>query len=591
MKRSQISDNYKWDLSSYCKNDSEFVSRVDLLKNYQEKISSFEGRLSNDDCLFDALDLDSKLMLEIEPLLNYAARKRDENLANSENSELVALIIKVNTDLSVAGAYMLPEICAFSKEKLTSLINNPRFRRFRLTFKSALRNKPHVLDKERSALITGMGDFLGGFSESYDNFADADLKFNDIIDSKGKKHKFTAAKYSLFMRSKDRQLRKSAFTEQNSAYGRNINFLTSLYLSDVKSECYFAKIHNYPSALSCSIHQEEASEKVYFKLIDQVHKHLPILYKFYAKKAKILGYDKFYIYDQMAPIGKNLTKKYSFEASLDLIKQALAPLGEEYVKLLDKAKEERWMDVYPNDGKASGAYSSGAFGHHPLVLLNHTDDLNSVSTMAHELGHAIHSYLSNQHQIFEESEYVIFVAEVASTVNEMLLKMMLLNNSNSLSEKRAIIDEIFSDVKSTIFRQTMFAEFEAWVHEEIEKGRTLSKDKLCDKYLELNKLYFGHKVKLDDAVKYEWARIPHFYRHFYVYKYATGLISAINIVSRILNGENGAVEKYIDFLSSGCTSDPITLLKNAGVDLESDETFEKVFSFLNELLKNFNYIY
>ena len=588
MKRSQVAEKYKWDLSAYAKSEKEFLERTNALKKYVDKFKKYEGTLSNDKKLLEVLNLSSEYAKEVSLLANYAQRKLDEDISNSRASENLNLLLKIDTDISIASAFITPEVSAFDDEKLKKLQNDKRFRAHKLFFKDILREKPHILPKSEEKLISGMGEFLGGFSNNHDNFSDADLKLNDIKDSKGKAHSFHHSQYGLYMRSADRELRKNAFNEENGAYGRYINFLAGNYLSDVKADCYFAKIRHYNSALERAIHGEEASIKVYNTLIECIHQNLPLIYEYYDKKRKILGLDKFFIYDQMAPISKAQSKKYSFDQAIELIKKAVAPLGEKYVSLIQKAKDEKWIDVMPSEGKAGGAYSSSAYGANPIVLTNFTGNFDSVSTLAHELGHAMHSYFSESTQIFEESDYVIFVAEVASTVNEMLLRMMILNECKSKTEKREILDEIFSDVKSTIFRQTMFAEFEEWVHSEYENNQPLSKDRLCQKYLELNKLYFGKKVALTKETQFEWARIPHFFRSFYVYKYATGLISALNIVSRILSGEKGAVEKYLNFLCAGCTKDPISLLRDAGCDLEKKETFDEVFNFLNKLLEEFN---
>lgn len=587
MKRNLVPAKYKWDLSAYAKDEDDFLKRTKALQKYAELFKSFEGKLADDKMLLKLLNLTSEYSKEVSLLGNYAQRKLDENLADSKASENVNLLSKICSDNSVASSFITPEISQFSNDKLQSLMQNRKFKAHRLYFRDILRDRPHILPKNEEKLLSGMGEFLGGFSENHDNFSDADLKFKDVLDGSGKAHKFTQDKYSLYMHSKDRVLRANVFAEQNGAYGRFINFLSSNYLSDVKADCYFSKIHNYSSALEAAVLSEEASIDVYNNLIACVHKNLPTLYAYFDAKRSLLGYKDFYIYDQFASVSKVKEQKYSYDDAIKLIKKAVAPLGKEYVALIDKAKKAKWIDLMPNDGKAGGAYSASAYGANPVVLTNFTGDYNSVSTLAHELGHAMHSYFSETHQIFEESGYVIFVAEVASTVNEMLLRLMMLKNASTQNEKRSIIDGIFTDVKSTIFRQTMFAEFEEWVHAEYEKGNPLSKDKLCEKYYDLNKLYFGKRVKLTKETQYEWARIPHFYRSFYVYKYATGLISALNIVSRILNGEEGAAQKYLNFLKSGCTSDPITLLKNAGCDLEKQSTFDEVFDFLRTLLVDF----
>ena len=585
MKRSAIAEKYKWDLTAYAKDDEDFLSRTKALAKYQNIFKSFEGKLSDDEKLLELLNLSSEYEKQLSLLYCYAMRKRDEDLTNSKAIENLGVIEKIANQNAIAAAFITPEVSKFSNQKLNFLMKNAKFSHFRLFFKDIIKEKPHILPKSEEKLLSGMGEFLGGFSDNHDAFSDADLKLSNVKDSHNKTHKFTQALYSKFMHSADRELRKNAFAEQNAAYGRYINLLASNYINEVKANCYFAKIRHYSSALESAIESEDAKIEVYKTLIESVHANLKLMYNYYAKKQKILGYDKFYIYDQFAPLKKMATKTYTFEQAIELIKRAVAPLGEEYVSLIDRAVKEKWIDVMPNDGKAGGAYSSGAYGAHPVVLTNFTGDLQSVTTLAHELGHAIHSYYSNSNNIFEESDYVIFVAEVASTVNEMLVRLMLLKECKNHSQVSEIIDELFSDVKSTIFRQTMFAEFEQWVHEQYEQNQPLSKSKLCQKYLELNKLYFGKGVVLTKETQFEWARIPHFYRAFYVYKYATGLISALNIVSRILKGEEGAKEKYINFLKSGCKKGPVELLQDAGVDLEKQITFDEVFKFLEDLLK------
>lgn len=585
MKRSAVPQKYKWDLSEFAKDNEDFKNRTTNLLKYIEIFKSFEGKLSDEKNLLKVLEYSSEYAKEMILLFNYAQRKLDENLNDSKSMENLNYISQIENQISVASSFITPEVSKFSNAKLNSLMKNPKFLHFRLFFKDIIKEKPHILPKNEEKLLSGMGDFLDGFSSNHDAFSDADLKFNDVKDGKGRSHKYNQALYSKFMHSPDRELRKNTFAEENGAYGRYLNFLANNYISEVKANCYFAKIRNYQNALSHAIESEDAKIGVYNTLIQSVHKNLKLLYKYFEKKKKLLGYDKFYIYDQYAPIRKIVKKNYTFEQAISIIKKAVQPLGEEYVSLIDKAVEEKWIDVLPSEGKANGAYSAGAYGAHPVVLTNFTGDFQSVTTLAHELGHALHTYYSNLNNIFEESDYVIFVAEVASTVNEMLLRLMLLNEQDSASQKSHIIDELFTDVKGTIFRQTMFAEFEEWAHEEYEKSHPLSKDKLCEKYLQLNKLYFGKGVVLTKETQFEWARIPHFYSAFYVYKYATGLISALNIVSRILKGEEGAKQKYLNFLKSGCKKGPVELLQDAGVDLEKQQTFDEVFAFLEDLLK------
>ena len=582
--RKDIPEESKWDLSKFYRDEKECYAHLKKFENYKTLIAKYEGKLSNDDTLLELLKLEDKISEECGRLGVYVFVRQSEDVRNSQINELAEEFDRVMNDYSMASAYIDVEIADFSDEKLKGLIKNPRFADYKRTFESYLKAKKHILSKKEEKLISGMS-FLGGFSDNFDKFDDGDLKFNKVKDSKGRRHELTHSAYRELAESRDATLRKNTYIEFNGAYGRYINFLSNNYINKVKQSCYFAKIRGYKSSLSASIFNEEASEEVYNRLIKKVHSNIDIFYDYMEIKRKMLGLDKISIVDSFAPIAKNVSKKYTYDEAIELIKKAVAPLGDEYVKLIQRAKDERWIDVYPNAGKDSGAYSIHAYGITPLVLTNFTGTLDSVFTLAHELGHALHSYFSMTKQKIQTSEYVIFVAEVASTTNEMLLLRYLMQRAKSTSEKIYYLDKLFSDVKSTIFRQTMFSEFEQITHAMYERGEPLSKDKLSKEYYKLNQFYFGDKVELVDEVKYEWARIPHFFRSFYVYKYATGLISALNFSEKIFNGDLAARDKYLGFLSAGCSDTPIKILQKAGCDLEKDEIFDDVFAYLRKQIK------
>jgi len=582
--RNEIDNQYKWDLSRYCSSDEEFYGRLEKLKPYINSIKQFEGTLEEDDKLFDCWELDDKFDEECYKIMLYALCKEDEDQRDAKANAMIQKSEKLTTEYNEASSYISPEIAKFSKEKLLGLQENAKFKKFLPYIKEYIRQKEHVLSKEEENLISGMGEFLGSNDELYRKFIDADVKFEDAVDSKGKKYPLSYSTFSEYLRSEDRELRKTAFINKHKRYGENINFLTSNYVASVKQRCFFARKRGYKSALYASIYNEEASEKVYRKLIEKVRENVDIVYRYFNIKAKLIGDDKLHIYDKFAPIGEEDKEKISYKKAINIIKDAVKPLGEKYVNLVQKSYDEKWADVYPNEGKRSGAYSTCVYGGNPLVLLNFDEKKSYVSTIAHELGHAIHSYFSNKKQPFQTAEYVIFVAEVASTVNEMLLWRYNIKNYSDRKVKLKLFDDLFEMVNSTIFRQTMFSEFEENVHAWAEQGEALTKDKLCSKYFELNKYYYGENVILDKTLQYEWARIPHFYRAFYVYKYATGLICALNLSKKIAEGDNVAIDKYYDFLSSGSSADPITLLRWAGVDLEKDETFDEVFSWLRDML-------
>lgn len=581
--RKQIEEKYKWDLSKFFKDEEEFNLRLKNFEKNKDQIVKFEGKLGDDTTLLKCLKFCDKVGIEKGQLGVYGFLRLSEDVRNSKINEMNERLEKVFTEYSVASSFVEVEISEFSDEKLKGLIENKKFKDYKRSFEQILKNKKHVLSKKEEKLLSGMS-FLGGFSDNFDKFNDGDLKFNKAVDSKGKEYDLNHSTYRQLAESKDEALRKSVFKEFNGAYGKYINLLSSNYISDVKADCYFAKIRGFKSALSASIFYEEASEEVYSLLIKKVHENLDLFYDYMQIKRKMLGLKKICISDSFAPITKMKTKKYTYDDAIELIKNAVAPLGDEYVSLVQRAKDERWIDVYPNAGKDSGAYSHHAYGVTPVVLMNFSGTLDSVFTLAHELGHAIHSYYSSTRQKYQTEDYVIFVAEVASTTNEMLLLRYLLKDAKTDEEKMYYYDKLLTDVKSTIYRQTMFSEFEEKVHSMYENHEALSKDKLCDLYYDLNKLYFGKKVALLDEVKYEWARIPHFFRSFYVYKYSTGLITALNFSEKIFNKDQNAIKNYISFLSAGSSAGPIKILQDAGCNLEEEKVFDDVFAYLKSVV-------
>ncbi len=585
--RNQIDNKFKWDLSGYCKNDEEFYARLENLKPYIENIKVFEGKLDIDDELYKCWSLNDEFEQECSKLMVYVYCKQDEDQREEKANAMSQTLDKVATMYNVAASYISPEISKFSKEKLLALQEVPKFKKYIPYLKDYIRHKDHVLSKEIENFLCGMGEFLGGNSSIFRKFVDADLKFEDAEDSNGKKYPLTTELAGQYYESGDGKLRETTFKNLYTRFRENVNFLTQNYANSIKETCFFAKKRGYSSALNESIYNEEASESVYYKLIEKVRENVDIIHKYFEIKAKLLGLEKdFHIYDKFAPIGEEDKTKISYTEAIEMVKTAVAPLGEEYVSLVQKAYDDKWIDVYQNDGKRSGAYSISVYGGNPLVLLNFDDTRSYVSTIAHELGHAIHSYYSNKNQPFQTADYVIFVAEVASNVNEMLLWRYNLKNCKDREIRNKLFDELFEQVNGSIFRQTMFAEFEAKVHEMEESGEPLTKEKLCSYYLDLNKFYHGDHIILDDEIKYEWVRIPHFYTPFYVYKYATGLICALNLSKKIAQGDKQAIEKYLNFLSSGSSENPIKLLQIAGVDLEKEETFDEVFSWLREELSS-----
>lgn len=587
-KREEIDEQYKWDLSILCKDNQEFYERISKINDFVPKIKVFEGKLNNKDTILEYLKLDEEYSRYVEPLILYSHLKSSEVLSDNERAEMSEKLSHILNNISIETSFVSSELSKLPNELLDDIISDKRFVDHNRVFEDIKRNKKHTLSKKEEKLLSGM-NFLGGFSSNMDMLSDVDFKFGSVKDSNGKSYELNHASYSSLVRSADRKLRKSAMEKMNGKYGEFINTLANNYINDVKADCYFAKVRKYKSALERELNGEEIDKQVYDMLIKQVSGNLELLFSYFDVKKGLLGVNKMYIYDTMADVGKISDKKYTYDEAIEIIKKAVSPLGEEYVSLIQRAKDERWIDVYPNVDKNSGAYETAIYDRHPYVMTNFEGDIDSVFTLAHELGHAMHSYFSNKTQSYPKAYYPIFLAEIASTTNEMLLINYLLKSTKDKNQRIALYNKLFDEVKGTIYRQTMFAEFEEKVHKLYEDGESLTKDRLCGMYYVLNKKYFG-EVKLIEQIKFEWARIPHFFNAFYVFKYATGMISAITFTNKILSHEEGAVEKYIKFLSAGCSDNPIKILQSSGVDLLDEQTFTQCFDYLKSMLNDWKSI-
>ena len=587
-KREEIDEQYKWDLSILCKDNQEFYEKISKINDFVPKIKVFEGKLNNKDTILEYLKLDEEYSRYVEPLILYSHLKSSEVLSDNERAEMSEKLSHILNNISIETSFVSSELSKLPNELLDDIISDKRFVDHNRVFEDIKRNKKHTLSKKEEKLLSGM-NFLGGFSSNMDMLSDVDFKFGSVKDSNGKSYELNHASYSSLVRNADRKLRKSAMEKMNGKYGEFINTLANNYINDVKADCYFAKVRKYKSALERELNGEEIDKQVYDMLIKQVSGNLELLFSYFDVKKGLLGVNKMYIYDTMANVGKISDKKYTYDEAIEIIKKAVSPLGEEYVSLIQRAKDERWIDVYPNVDKNSGAYETAIYDRHPYVMTNFEGDIDSVFTLAHELGHAMHSYFSNKTQSYPKAYYPIFLAEIASTTNEMLLINYLLKSTKDKNQRIALYNKLFDEVKGTIYRQTMFAEFEEKVHKLYEDGESLTKDRLCGMYYVLNKKYFG-EVKLIEQIKFEWARIPHFFNAFYVFKYATGMISAITFTNKILSHEEGAVEKYIKFLSAGCSDNPIKILQSSGVDLLDEQTFTQCFDYLKSMLNDWKSI-
>ncbi len=578
-KRSEIEEKYKWDLSGYFKDDDAFYREYEELKTHLHDFDKFKGKLSDEKTMLDCLKLEQDISLRLEILYVYASLKTREDATNSFYRERLTLVDTLASKFSVETTFIDIEIKKYKTSDLKRLAATTPYKNY---FKGMIKDRRLILSEKEEKIISMSGEMAGGFSENFDVFDDGDLKFPSPKDSTGKKHTLTHSNYVELMQSDDRTLRKNTIKALNGAYGKFNNLLASNYIHNVKKNVFYTRLRKFKSTLDLSIYSEEASRKVYDTLIAAIHDNLYVFHKYFDVKRRSLGLNKFAIYDQFAK-EKGIKKTYTFAEAIELIKKATLPLGKEYQALIDRAVNERWIDIYPNENKDSGAFSWGAYSKNPVVLTNFIGDTNSVFTLAHELGHAMHTYFSNSTQNFDQAGYTIFVAEVASNVNEMLLLKYLSENSSDKSDKIYYYDHFLSELKGSAFRQLMFSEFEQFAHEQYENDKPISAKVLNDYYYQLNKTYFGKDVELVPEIKYEWSRIPHFYNAFYVYKYAIGIIAAIYIVYKVLPSEP---EKYLNFLKSGSTKDPISLLKDAGVDLKDKKVIKNAFDYALNIIDN-----
>lgn len=583
--RSQIDEKFKWDKTCLCKNNQEFEERIEKINLFLPKFKSLIGKIDNKNAVWKYLKLDEEFEKVVSPAILYIYLSKDEDLANNNVKKLYQKMSNILNNFNIETSPLSTQIQKLPDDLLDEILADKKFKDYHRDFEMIKKSKKHNLTDDQEQLLAGINFF--GYSTTMNNLSDVDMKFENVKDGKGKSYKLNHSKYGLYIRDKDRELRKNTLQTMHKTYGQFINTLADNYINKVKCDCYFAKVRHYNSALDEALFNEEVSSKVYYMLIKQVREHLPLLFKYFDLKRKALGLKDFYIYDCLADISTKKSKKYSYDEAIELLKKAFAPLGEEYTRLIERAKQEKWIDVMPNENKRSGAYENAIYDAHPFVLTNFEGDLDSVFTLAHELGHAMHSYFSNKNQPRAMADYTIFLAEIASTTNEMLLLSYLLKNCKE-NEKIELYNKLFDMVKGTIFRQTMFAEFEEKIHSLQEAGEPLTKDLLCEEYYNLNKIYFG-KTKLIKEIEFEWARIPHFFTPFYVYKYATGLICAINFANRILSGENGALEDYFKFLSAGASDKPCNILKNSGIDLENSNAYQVAFEFLETILKQWQH--
>lgn len=591
--RCEIEDKYKWDLTKIYKDEKEWQKDFDDVKEEILKVTSYKDSfLSNGKKLYEYLKYDEEVSRKLEKIYYYAHLNYDADTLDEKYKVMKNKVSDLFTKYNELSSFVVPEILKLEEEKLNTFYKDEeKLEDYRFSIENIYRFKNHTLDEEKEKMLSNLSKCLSNPEETYEALTDSDFEYDYITDEKGNKVKFNESNYSLFIKSKDRDVRKKAFEMLHNKYKKYIRTITSTYKGEVENNVVLAKIRNYDSAISASLFSDNVSIDIYDNLIKVINDNMDVLYDYYDLKKEILSLDRLHMYDTYVEIINKVDKKYSFDEAKEIVIDALSVLGDKYISNLKKAFDEKWIDIYHSKGKRSGAYSSGNFDVNPYVLLNFEGTLNDVSTLAHELGHSMHTYLSCKNNPYQYSSYEIFVAEVASTVNELLLANYMLKNSKNKDEKLAIINHILDLYKATLYRQTMFAEFEKETHKLREKGEVLTSDLLSNMYYDLVKKYFGPNVLCDDLIRYEWARIPHFYYNFYVYKYATGISAASYIVDGILNNKEGALENYINFLKTGGSMYPLDELKIAGVNLNSKSVILSAIKTFEKYLKEFKDIY
>lgn len=575
-----------WNITDIFKTKDEMNKAKEQLKEKITIIKKYEGKLAEDaNSIAECYILYEEILEIFEKIYSYDMLTYHQNMADTKGISLYKEAENIATELSIATSFIEPELSQIPKEKLEKyIIENDKLKKYERVLKEIIENKKHLLTPEMEKVLSSFGDVFSVSENAYDIFTNTEFKFPKIEDEEGKQIQITHANYTKYVSNNNQTVRKNAFYSMYSLYKKHINTITELYLARVKEMNVKSKMRNYKSALYAAVHNDDSTIEVYNNLVKVVDNSLSLNHRYMALKKKLLNVKEFHMYDVYTNPLKPTKKDVSYEEAKNIVMNALEPMGEEYRNMLKKAFNENWVDVYEKENKRSGAYSLGVYGVHPFVLTNFTNQEEDISTLAHELGHAMHSYYSNANQNIIDSNYTIMVAEVASTVNEMILGNYLIKNESDKTRKAALINGELDKIRATLIRQTMFAEFEKIIHEKVGNNETLTSQDLCEIYLDLNKKYFGPDVIIDEEIKYEWARIPHFYSCFYVYKYATGISSAISIAKKILNKEDGYVEKYISMLKQGCTKKSVELLRNVEVDLETTKPYEDAFEFFKNYL-------
>lgn len=567
--RDEIDAKYKWKLEDIYASDELWEEDFEKVRRMSEAMASYRGRLAGDmRVLVECLKLSEEMMALNDKVFVYARMRRDEDNAKPEYQALTDRAMALSTEVYASVSFIIPEILSIDEALLKKSIDEiEELSIYKHYISELLRQKQHVLSAREEELLALSAEIAEAPSDIFTMFNNADIKFGYIRNEDGEEVELTKGRYIRFLESRDRRVRKDAFHALYGAYSAMVNTLAASLNSNIKKNKFYAVVRRYDSSRSASLDSDNVPVSVYDNLIDTVNKNLPLLHRYLRLRKKALKLDELHMYDLYVPIVEEPSRQIKYEEAFDTVKKGLAPLGSGYLNDLDNAFKSGWIDVFENQGKTSGAYSWGTYLTHPYVLLNYQGTINDVFTIAHEMGHAMHSYYTNKTQPYIYSEYKIFVAEVASTVNESLLINYLLSVTQDRKERAYLLNHYLEEFRGTLFRQTMFAEFEKIIHSLAENGEALTAQEFCRIYRELNQKYFSPEVVIDDEIAFEWARIPHFYSSFYVYKYATGISAAVSLSQQILKEGDTAVNRYMEFLKSGGSDYPLELLKRAGVDL------------------------
>ena len=583
---------YNWNLKDIYQNIEDFNKEKKEIQDILKQIKEYEGKIcETSENLYNCYRLYEQALEKYEKVYSYGMLTYHLDMSNQDSIKLFKEVETLGTEFSVATSYITPEITYADENQINQFIEkDERLKKYERDIKEILKNKKHILSKEEENLLANYSEVFSASENTFDTLTNTEFKFGTLIDENGKEVELTDSTYTLYLKNQNQEVRKQAFNLMYKKYSEFINTITEMYITNVKTKSTTAKLRKYNSTLEKAVDNDDASIGVYNSLIETIDENISVNYEFLKLKKKMLNLPEMHMYDLYVNPCEEEKDEITFEQAKQEVLNALSVMGEEYVNKLKEAFDNNWIDVYAKPNKRGGAYSMGVYGVHPYVLTNFVNSKRDVSTIAHELGHSMHSYYSNTNQTVIDANYTIMVAEIASTVNEIILSDYQIKNETDKNKKAELLYELLEMIRTTFFRQAMFAEFEKIAHEKIENGQMLSSEDLNNIYYNLNKKYFGPDVAIDEQIKYEWARIPHFYSDFYVYKYATGISAAIAIATKIINKEAGFVDKYINMLKQGCSKKSIELLKMVDVDLESKETYLNTIKFYNEKIEELKWI-